>query len=170
MNIYFYNYEGDDRVINKTLGDPTVSMRDGTLRDDCDLIDPIILVHSDPRGSNYAWIPEFRRWYFINDIQAIRTGLWQISAHVDVLMTYRESIKNCDIIVTRTNAKSLNDGSKNGIGIGYNAMLVDPNVPITQTTRHRATVFGCKFGEPPSTTYFEWVTGNVDNLYLVTAG
>lgn len=169
MDIYFYNYAGDDKVINKTLGEPTVSMVNGTLRDDCDLIDPIILVHSDPRGSNYAWIPEFNRWYFINDIEVVRTGLWQISCHVDVLKTYEPWIKNCDIIVTRTSAKPLDLPNSNDVG--FNAMLVDPNVPMTQTTRNRECVFGFPFGWMPSYDYFfSWDEGGSYNYYLVTVG
>lgn len=168
MNIYLYNFKGDDRVINKNLGDVQVEMINGTLRDDCDLIDPSFLIHSDPRGCNYAWIPEFRRYYFINDVQVIRTGLWQISCHVDVLLTYKEFIKNCDIIVTKTSAKSLDDGSKDGIGIGYNAMLVDPNIPITQTTRHRELTFDGYSAGGLGKGHFTW--DNLENLYLVTVG
>ena len=65
----------------------------GTLREGSSIISPTILVE-DTVGlgvlnvANYMEIPEFGRKYFIGDIVSIRTGLVEISAHVDVLSSF----------------------------------------------------------------------------------
>lgn len=159
MNIDLYNYDGDNRVVHKDPGTVIVEMHNGTLRNDCDLIDPIILVHSDPRNCNYAHIPEFNRWYFITDIEVIRTGLWQITFHVDVLKTYEDDILECDIIVDKCSARAVDAFGQDGIG--FNSMLEDNTIPIEQSTRHRAFQL-----DKGSTYHFSWSK----NLILVTAG
>lgn len=41
---------------------------------------------------NYAYIPDFKRYYFITDINSFRTNLWRIDMKVDVLKTYEHAI------------------------------------------------------------------------------
>ena len=53
-------------------------------------------------------IPEFGRYYYITNIVSVRTGLWAISGHVDVLYTYRNEIRSCGgIIYHRQNLYNL---------------------------------------------------------------
>ena len=52
-------------------------------------------------SANYAYIPEFNRYYFINDIISIRQNLWQISLSVDVLMSYKNQILETKAFVAR---------------------------------------------------------------------
>lgn len=137
MIIDLYNYAGDHRVVNKQLGS-VVQPLDGKLRDDCDLINPVILIGADPRNCNYAHIPAFNRWYYITDVENIRTGLWMISCHVDVLMTYKDSIYQCEGVVDRCSK----DGSVNNSSIGNNGFLQDSDVPILATNRHRQITLG----------------------------
>lgn len=65
----------------------------GTLREGSSIINPVILIE-DTVGlgslnvANYMEIPEFGRKYFIKDIFSVRTGLVQISGHVDVLSSF----------------------------------------------------------------------------------
>ena len=74
----------------------------GTLREETSILNPVIRFQGTiPVHANYMYIPEFDRYYFINDIKSIRNNLYEISAHVDVLMTYQDQIRNCTGIVAR---------------------------------------------------------------------
>ena len=69
----------------------------GTLRDESSVIDPVIIIEkNNPTfyDYNYMYIPDFKRWYYINDIISIRNGLWEIHCHVDVLYTWGADIKS----------------------------------------------------------------------------
>lgn len=50
---------------------------------------------------NYAYIPEFRRYYFVSDIATTNTGLYIVSLIVDVLMTYKNELLSLEGIVER---------------------------------------------------------------------
>lgn len=50
---------------------------------------------------NYAYIPEFRRYYFVSDITTTNTGLYIVSLIVDVLYTYKDELLSLEGIVER---------------------------------------------------------------------
>ena len=52
-------------------------------------------------SANYVHIPEFNRYYFINDIVSLRQNLWQITLSVDVLMSYKDQILETNAFVAR---------------------------------------------------------------------
>ena len=52
-------------------------------------------------SANYVYIPDFNRYYFINDITSVRQNLWRLSLHVDVLMSYKKEINNIKAFVSR---------------------------------------------------------------------
>lgn len=90
----------------------------GTLRDGSSIINPVILIE-DTIGinilnvANYMEIPSFGRRYFIGDIVSVRTGLVQISGHVDVLSSFTGDLMlNKGIIHRQENEWNLylNDG------------------------------------------------------------
>lgn len=89
----------------------------GTLKSETSIIDPIINIECDMPSiitCNYMTIPVFGRSYFINNIRSIRTGLVEITCHVDVLSSFADSIKsNTAIIRKQENDWNLylNDGS-----------------------------------------------------------
>lgn len=78
--------------IGKTLSEGLsfdVELKAGT-----SVLNPILLLSSPSglAGYNYMYISEFGRYYFIDDIKSVRNGQWEISAHVDVLETYKDKI------------------------------------------------------------------------------
>lgn len=95
MEIIFYNNRSSKETLNKTI---TETFRiSGTLREASSVIDPVIEISADgsiTKSCNYAYIPQFGRYYFINDIVSVKNNLWRISMHVDVLMSFNEEIKN----------------------------------------------------------------------------
>lgn len=51
--------------------------------------------------ANYAYIPDFNRYYFITDITAVGRNLWMISMSVDVLMSYYGDIMDLSAFIAR---------------------------------------------------------------------
>lgn len=88
----------------------------GTLRAETSIIDPVIVVEGDLSSfvnCNYMTIDSFHRKYFVNNIRSIRNGLFEITAHVDVLTTYAPQIRENSAIIARQEKKwnlYLNDG------------------------------------------------------------
>ena len=114
MTIILYNNLSETHTVNKQLTE-LVTLT-GTLREESSIIDPVItLVGIDAYISiaNYAYIPEFNRYYFINNVESMRNGMWRLTFHVDVLYTYREQIKANSAIIARNQVEydlKLNDG------------------------------------------------------------
>lgn len=114
MTIVLYNSASEINAVNKTISE-LVSL-EGSLRNESTIIDPIILVSDIDAyitNTNYAYIPEFGRYYFINEITSIRSGLWSLSMHVDVLFTYKDQILANYAIIERNEHEydlKLNDG------------------------------------------------------------
>lgn len=102
MTILLYNCTAEEIKLNKS-GDLTlVSTLTGTLRSGCDIINPDILIETATLPVfNYAYIPEFNRYYFLRNITNASKTLWNITLHVDVLMSYKEPILRLKADVSR---------------------------------------------------------------------
>jgi hypothetical protein len=102
MTINFYTNYSEKNHLDKTLSlQGSVS---GTLREDCSIINPVIKIESfsgfDLAECNYCYIPQFQRYYFINNI--VCSGkLYEINCHVDVLTTYKSTIRKNSAVVSR---------------------------------------------------------------------
>lgn len=97
-----YNNSDDARTVNKTLtGGTSVSF---VLLAPSSIIKPRLRLtwNTAYTAYNYLYIPDFNRYYFIDDITADTGGAVIINAHCDVLMTYANAIKLCPAIVTRS--------------------------------------------------------------------
>ncbi len=79
-----------------------------SLKSATSVIDPVIMVQSDNEtvlSSNYMHIPELGRYYFITEIISQTRNLWGLRAHVDVLKTYADGIKNLSAVIARQENK-----------------------------------------------------------------
>lgn len=100
MEVQFYYNYSDGRVINKNIisGDTF----EGQARDEVDIMSPIILFDTDEVFRyNYAYIPEFQRYYDIVNRTSYREGLWEVTFSVDVLMSFRGDINQLNVIVDK---------------------------------------------------------------------
>lgn len=113
----FYNFSKRDNSTAIPTSASLVTSESIVLKDNCSLINPVFLLH-------YSGTPNFShchfegRYYKITDIVAIHDDLWQISARVDVLATYKSEIQatsafvaydtssNTEIVDTRLSAKT----------------------------------------------------------------
>lgn len=108
MDITLYKNSSEKNKISKNLSNGhTLS---GTLRNESNVVSPTIIINIDnPTSYNYAYIPMFGRYYFITDFVSLRTGIWQVSMHVDVLMSYKEQIKNLNVIINNSEETGANN-------------------------------------------------------------
>ncbi len=103
MEVQFYYNASDNRVINKRLiitDDKNIF--EGVPRGDVSIMNPIIRFESEEiLRYNYAYIPEFQRYYSITDRTAYRQGVWDITFAVDVLMSFRRDINALYVVVDK---------------------------------------------------------------------
>lgn len=102
MELTLYATKSAPNAIDKEFdADTPAKTVTGTLRERTSLIDPVLWVKADARGYNYARIEQFGRWYFIDSIQSVSNGLWEVRLHVDVLKTYANQIRALQATRTR---------------------------------------------------------------------
>lgn len=90
MNIILYNNASDNNVVHKVITQQ--SEITGSLKNETNIVNPVILIQSaTPIVGNYAYIPVFGRYYYINDVKCIRNEIYEIEMHVDVLMSFNLS-------------------------------------------------------------------------------
>lgn len=90
---YLYKCKDDRRKINKTLEDEieipvdfnrSMNFSNGEL-----ILQGNIFTFSE---YNYVYLPYFKRYFFVTDIEATRNNLIKMNIKTDVLMTYKDSI------------------------------------------------------------------------------
>ena len=93
------------------------------------MINPTIVIQNVPSGWspvwNYAHIPVFHRYYFINNWRWLN-GVWEADLISDVLASFRTEIGNLSEYVVRASAD-------------FNEQIVDMQYPTTAETRVSAT-------------------------------
>lgn len=114
LTVTLYNSASPVEKIGKTLtsgGTYSCSLKDTT-----SILNPVLIIRtSDPvYNYNYLYIQEFGRYYFINDIKSVNNNVWEISAHVDVLETYKSAILANSAVIKRQASQ-------------YNLYLDDPD-------------------------------------------
>ncbi len=101
MVINLYKNHSEKTKISKNL--TSEHEYTGTLRDETSVINPVVLINATNLSLyNYAYIPEFHRYYFIRDIVSVRNGLWRLSLDVDVLMSWQSDILDLHVILSDT--------------------------------------------------------------------
>lgn len=108
MEIRLYNNKSDNRCIRKELiSGISVS---GNLREECSVIEPLInFEHDGLMTYNYAYIPDFRRYYFIKKITNIRANVWAVEFEVDPLMSFKGDILALDVVVDKQSSETVGD-------------------------------------------------------------
>ena len=104
----FKTVSENNRVV-KTLTDE--KQLSGELRNQTSVLNPSIRIESADNIStyNYAYIPEFGRYYYIADIFSVRTNCWTVSLRCDVLMSYKDEIRSMNVILNNTQETGLSN-------------------------------------------------------------
>ena len=127
MNIHFYYNSSDNRCLFKKLLDETIYS--GTLRNETSLIRPEITINSvAPIRFNYAYIPDFKRYYYINSVKSIRNGIWELSLEIDPLMSFKGDIATLQVVVDKQAEKEngdeyIDDGSLVSQNLLFNTII-----------------------------------------------
>ena len=100
MRIFTYQNRSESIVLNKNLQNE--NSIDGVFRSEFDVISPVFEISSQTLPNfNYIFIPDFARYYYVDNIQNLLNGLWSISCSVDVLMSFRKTILQQKAIIAR---------------------------------------------------------------------
>lgn len=103
--IFLQRTDSEQNEINKQLAISTEIAVN--LKDNCDIINPTFLISGSVDNLsqyNYIRVPTFNRYYFIKSITQIRHNLYEIHAHVDVLMSFKNEILNNTAILDRAHS------------------------------------------------------------------
>ena len=120
IKCYLYQNTAEKIVVDKTAYLTQQFELDILIKDNTSVMDPTFYFSftstqsmTKYRITNYAYVPDLDRYYFIKNFRIVRSGVVELNCHVDVLMTYRTSIKQQRAIVYRQQNRSnlyLNDG------------------------------------------------------------
>lgn len=120
MNIKLLSYSGKRNKINKNGNFYNEWVMSGNIKKDTSFLHPVIEIEKATppmqNAYNYMYIPQFKRYYFINDIIVKENGLWEIHADVDVLFSNYKDIYESKAILKKSQEISnanlyINDGS-----------------------------------------------------------
>lgn len=128
MTIEFYNTTDPTNKLVKTLKDKR-SLPNVKLKNETDFKNPMLILKKDNAiNRNYAYIPDFKRYYFVETDVTDNDSIIRIRLTVDVLMTYASQIKGLGAIVERQQNN-------------YNLYLEDAEVPNYAYRRVQTKIF-----------------------------
>ena len=112
MQATFYKTLDNKNVINKTLTSPlNVGLK---LRDNQDVIAPVLKMSVNVTAYNYCYIPIFNRFYFVEKIEK-QGKLFIVGLYCDVLESYKDDILNSNARFKR----NIKNGDFENISIDY---------------------------------------------------
>lgn len=152
MNIKLYKSTSERIRVDKSSFLTEIASLNGTLRELVDLLSPSVVVELSPESynivteggdnviandsnvvtqtrfittANYAYIPDFNRYYFIESIEISTSAkgdrrLYRLDLSIDVLMTYKDEIRNLTPYVARNE-------------FSFDSLLEDSAMPFQET-------------------------------------
>ena len=128
MNITFYQNASDPRKLDKTLTSLGV-IENCVMRDVLDVENPTFRIASDalPGSFNYCYCDYTGRFYFTEDPVIVRTGLYDIKCHSDVLANLKTQLRGKTATVTR------NENISNGYLMDANYKAYSYRECVTKT-------------------------------------
>jgi len=93
MLVKIYNNKSNENIVNKTI-DPVQEIS-FNFKDDSDVTSPILILKSYKSG-NYCYIPDLKRYYYIDKIELMTGGFYKLYLDIDVLMSYKDEIMNAE--------------------------------------------------------------------------
>lgn len=88
------------------------------LKEDTSMIRPTFIISTvnDFSSINYMYVPQFKRYYYVNNVVAMKGGRIALECEVDVLMSFASDIRKSKALIDKQESSSLssayiNDGS-----------------------------------------------------------
>lgn len=102
MNVNFYVNNSDDRYLQKNLT-AVLNNVPCIFKEDTSLENPTIIISPDNfrHNVNYVYIPELSRYYYITDKTFSKQRVL-LHLRCDVLMSFKDYIKNCECVAIRS--------------------------------------------------------------------
>ena len=121
MEIKFYDYQGKRNVINKTLDAPLITLN-GELRSEFNRRNGVVDIKvsgfdSLVLRSNYCYITELDRYYFINDLTLLSLNIIRLDLICNLLMSFKNYLKDEELMIERQ-------------ANNYNPFLRDDSAPL----------------------------------------
>ena len=135
MNVTLYNYSGDRRQLSKYLGTAIASVTILAITDTTNIIRPTIIIDTRSFNFNYVYIPDFGRYYYVDNIQLLNGQRIALQLSCDVLMSHADKIRSSQCIADRSSSH-------------VNVHLVDRTIP----SRDDARIYVRKMAATPFTT------------------
>lgn len=107
MNMLLYQNLSPNNSINKILdGELDVEIK---LKESTSITEPTILLFNSSanvKECNYCYIPNFKRYYFIDNISIQRQNLVLLSLKVDVLESFKDDILKSKAYITQSTSSN----------------------------------------------------------------
>lgn len=102
MTINLYVNTSDNRYLQKTLAS-VLNNVPCVFKEDTSLENPVVIISPDNfrHNANYVYIPELSRYYYITDKTFSKQRV-MLHLKCDVLMSFKDSIKQCECVAIRS--------------------------------------------------------------------
>lgn len=102
MELKLYQNKSDKLEVTKSID--LIDTKSCELKEDTSIITPTFLLSGgvdDYADVNYAYVADFLRYYYIENVTSAGNGMVYISCRVDVLMSFASAIRNNYAIIAR---------------------------------------------------------------------
>lgn len=149
MQITLYRNNSDSKVVDKQL-QQVLQPVDAVPTDDMSILTPTVVLNYNSAyiSANYAYIPLFKRFYYITGKSITIGKRIIISMEVDVRRSWIYNAGNCTVTATRNE------------GIGAPTLYPDNKLPVHPNKRNITSII-----MPETSASF---TGDGDYCYLLT--
>lgn len=133
MTVNFYTNSSERDEIYKTLSNETILMN-VIFKDDSSIIDPVLVLSGTNQlanSINYAYIPTFGRYYFIEKKDISQQRIY-LTLHTDVIESARTQLLNNYAVLDRSTNH-------------FNAYQVDNDIPLINSSEITITNFAGSF-------------------------
>ena len=114
FDIIMYTNRSETNKVGKDITE--VLSNRAWLKGETSILDPVLQMnctHAQAAATNYIYIPNLLRYYFVKDCISVRNGVYEFRCHVDVLDSWKTQIKANAAIVRRQQEQwnmYINDG------------------------------------------------------------
>lgn len=96
------------------------------IKEKTSIINPTIILNASDTNvtrGNYAYIPRFKRFYYVQDVKSVKQDIWEIDLKCDVLMSFRDDIIDQKVIFKRSE-------SANNLYLNDDRLQIDSRVNV----------------------------------------
>lgn len=115
MNVYLYNVSDDENHMYKDLS-TQIGAYSGAVRGELQIDSPQIMIEATIETANYAYIPDFERYYWIKAKTVVRDNMTLLHLVSDPLQSFASQILNLAAYVYRSDTD-------------YNMDIIDSKTP-----------------------------------------